>query len=116
MNRPFGLTLRGIKMPKAYEVTVWEPLWGKREKVLALIAEFKKISLAGGTSEFLVLEGSIGALREIMVIQTFKNLADNGAVNENFADTPGFKDWVKKMMEEEIVKVHSHDLYVGVDE
>jgi hypothetical protein len=59
--------------------------------------EWKEVSLKAGVSTYQILSGSAGKdVGNIVVIQGFKGLADNGAINESFFSNPGVVELWKK--------------------
>ena len=100
-------------MGKAFEITVWKPHAGKWGDAMKNIKEVAGIFKDGGVSEVQVLEGSIGrGVGHIMVIQTYKGLADNGNLNEKFGSFAPFQEWMKEHGKDDFAVLISHDLYV----
>jgi len=99
-------------MAKAYEISVWKPHAGKRAECIKRMNEWKEVSLNAGVSTYQILNGTAGkAVGNIVVIQGFKGLADNGAVNESFFSKPGVAELWKKWEHDVIADLVSHDLY-----
>ena len=74
--------------------------------------EWKEVSLKAGVSSYQILSGSAGKdVGNIVVIQGFKGLADNGAINESFFSNPGVVELWKKWEHDVIADIVSHDLY-----
>jgi hypothetical protein len=100
-------------MGKAYEITVWKPHAGLWAEAMKNIKEVAGIFKEAGVSEVLVLEGSIGKdVGNIVVIQTYKGLADNGSVNEKLGEHVPFQNWMKEHGKDNYGSLVSHDLYV----
>jgi hypothetical protein len=100
-------------MGKAFEITVWKPHNGMWADAMRNIKEVAGIFKDAGVSEVQILEGSIGKdVGNIMVIQTYKGLADNGNLNEKLASHAGFQDWMKEHGKDNFGVLVSHDLYV----
>ena len=100
-------------MGKAFEITVWKPHAGKFGETMKNIKEVAAIFKEAGVSEVQVLEGSIGKdVGNIIVIQTYKGLADNGALNEKLSGYAPFQDWMKAHKDDNYAEFVSHDLYV----
>ena len=100
-------------MGKAFEITVWKPHAGLWAEAMKNIKEVAGIFKDGGVSEVQVLEGSIGKdVGNILVIQTYKGLADNGNLNEKLASHGAFQDWMKAHGKDNYGSLVSHDLYV----
>jgi hypothetical protein len=99
-------------MAKAFEISVWKPHAGKRTECLKRMKEFKEVSLAAGVTSYEILGGAAGKdVGNIVIIQGFKGLADNGAVNETFFSNPGVIELWKKWENDVIADLVSHDLY-----
>ena len=99
-------------MAKAYEISVWKPHAGKRAECIKRMKEWKEVSLKAGVSSYQILNGTAGKdVGHIVIIQGFKGLADNGAVNESFFSQPGVAELWKKWEHDMIVDLVSHDLY-----
>jgi len=72
-----------MMMGQVYEITVWKPHRGKQMEFLAAINDLKELFLAEGVSNVELLTGHVGKdVENLMMIQTFKSLTDNGAVND----------------------------------
>jgi len=99
-------------MARAYEISIWKPHAGKRAEVLTRMKEWKEVSLKAGVSSYEIMGGSAGKdVSNIVVIQGFKGLADNGAVNEAFFSNPEVVELWKKWQHDVIADLVSHDLY-----
>ena len=71
-------------MAKAYEISIWEPLPGKFEEFKETIKSLTKAFVEAGVSKVELLTRRRGQGRgRVVVIQHFKGLADNGAINES---------------------------------
>jgi hypothetical protein len=74
--------------------------------------EWKEVSLKAGVSSYEILNGAAGKdVNHIVIIQGFKGLADNGAVNEAFFGHAEVAELWKKWQHEVIADLVSHDLY-----
>ena len=70
-------------MPKAYEISVWKPHAGMWSDAMKNLKEVMDIFKSEGVSDIQIMQGHAGKdVGSIVVIQTFKGLADNGVVNE----------------------------------
>jgi hypothetical protein len=99
-------------MPRAFEISVWKPHAGKRAECLERMKEWKEVSLKVGVTSYEILSGSIGKdAGNIVIIQGFKGLADNGAVNEGFFGHAEVAELWKKWQHDVIADLVSHDLY-----
>jgi hypothetical protein len=99
-------------MAKAYEISVWKPHVGKRADFMKNWDEIAKIFKEVGVSDIKILEGVAGKdVGHIVIIQTFKNLTDNGKVNDAIGDNAKVKAWMKKHAKDDIATLISHDLY-----
>ena len=99
-------------MARAYEISVWKPHAGKRSECLKRMNEWKEVSLKAGVSTYEILGGAAGKdVGNIVVIQGFKGLADNGAINENFFSHSEVAELWKKWQHDVIADLVSHDLY-----
>jgi hypothetical protein len=99
-------------MGKAYEISVWKPHVGKRADAMKNLREVIEIFKAEGVSEVKLIEGVAGKdVGNIVVIQTFKGLADNGAVNEKLGNSSVMAEWMKKHGNDDFATLISHDLY-----
>ena len=99
-------------MARAFEISVWKPHAGKRAECLNRMKEWREVSLKAGVSSYEILAGSAGKdVNNIVIIQGFKGLADNGAVNESFFGNPAVAELFKKWQHDVIADLISHDLY-----
>ncbi len=99
-------------MAKAYEISVWKPHAGRRAEFLKSMGEIATIFKACGVGEILTLTGHAGKdVGNIVVIQTFKSLTDNGIVNDAIGDSPAMKAWQEKNKDMDSAVMISHDLY-----
>ena len=99
-------------MGKAYEITVWRPHVGKRAEFMKNWAEISEIFKDAGVSDIKMIEGVAGKdVGNFVIIQTFKNLADNGKINDALGENPKMKAWMKKHAKDDFATVISHDLY-----
>lgn len=99
-------------MGKAVEITIWKPHAGKRAENLKRLEEFKALCLKAGVSSFEIMSGAAGKdVGNIVVIQHFKGLADNGAINESFGSNAEVAEAMKKYSKDVISDLVSHDLY-----
>ena len=102
-------------MGKAYEISVWKPHAGKRAEFLKNWAEISEIFKEIGVSDIKVIEGVAGKdVGNIVIIQTFKNLADNGKINDAIGDNAKMKAWMKKHAKDDTGVIVSHDLYADI--
>ncbi len=107
---------RGWNMPKAYEISIWEPDPGKGEEFTELIKSLTKAFVEAGVSQIDLLTGVAGKdMFRIVVIQHFKGLADNGALNESIGDSAPMKVWREAHPGAFPAKLISHDLYQSID-
>jgi len=107
-----GQILKEREMAKAYEISVWKPHVGKRADFMKNWDEIAKIFKEVGVGEIKVLEGVAGKdVGHIVIIQTFKNLADNGKVNDAIGENAKVKAWMKKHAKDDFATMISHDLY-----
>ena len=99
-------------MARAFEITVWKPHVGKRSQFLKSWAEVSAIFKDNGVSDILVLNGHAGKdVGNIVIIQTFKSLTDNGAVNDAVGESKEMADWMSKNAGNDTAELVSHDLY-----
>ncbi len=104
-------------MAKAYEISIWEPNAGKFEEFMETIKSLTKAFVEAGVSHVELLTGVAGKdMFRVVVIQHFKGLADNGAVNESIGDHPAMKAWREAHSGDIPGKLISHDLYQGLDD
>jgi len=97
---------------KAIEISVWKPHPGKWTESIKRIKEFRSICLKAGVKSFEILAGAAGKdVGNIVIIQTFKGLADNGAINESLGSNPDMQAFNKKYASDVIAELVSHDLY-----
>jgi len=105
----------GEVMGKAYEITVWKPHVGKRAEFLKGMNEVAAIFKEVGVSDIKIIEGVAGKdVGNVVVIQTFKNLTDNGKVNDAIGDNAKMKAWMKKHGKDDVATLVSHDLYADM--
>lgn len=99
-------------MAKAYEISIWKTHPGKRDEFMKSMAEVNAIFKEIGVSDVQVLEGVAGKdVGHIVIIQTFKGLADNGAINEAIGNSAAMASWVEKNKDNDTATMISHDLY-----
>lgn len=99
-------------MGKAFEISVWKPNTGKRAEFMKSWAEIAVIFKDNGVSDILVLSGHAGKdVGNIVIIQTFKSLTDNGIVNDAIDASPAMKAWMEKNKDLNSANMVSHDLY-----
>jgi len=99
-------------MARAFEISVWKPHPGRRAECLKRMKEWKEVSLRAGVSSYEILNGTAGKdVNHIVIIQGFKGLADNGAVNETFFGNAEVAELWKKWQHDVIADLVSHDLY-----
>jgi hypothetical protein len=99
-------------MAKAYEISVWKPHAGKRAEFMKTWGEIAEIFKANGVSDITVLSGHAGKdVGNIVIIQTFKSLTDNGIVNDAISESPAMKAWMEKNKDVDSAAMVSHDLY-----
>ena len=98
-------------MARAYEISVWKPHVGKRSAFLKSWAEVSAIFKDNGVSDILILNGHAGKdVGNIVIIQTFKSLTDNGAVNDAIGESAAMKAWMEKNKDMDSATMISHDL------
>jgi len=103
-------------MAKAYEISVWEPLPGKFEEFEETIKSLAKAFVESGVSKVDLLGGVAGKdVGRVVVIQHFKGLADNGALNETIMDSVPVKAWREAHSGDFPAKLISHDLYSEIE-
>jgi hypothetical protein len=103
-------------MAKAYEISVWKIHPGKRADAMKNFHEVAEIFESEGVSKIKFLEGHAGKdVGHVVMIQTFKGLADNGAVNEKITTSKKMGDWMKKHSDDNFATLVSHDLYVEAE-
>ena len=103
-------------MARAFEISIWKPHAGKRADFLKSWNEVAKIFKDNGVSEIVVMEGHAGKdVGNIVIIQTFKSLTDNGAVNDAIGASPAMKAWAEKNKNLDGATMVSHDLYSESD-
>jgi hypothetical protein len=103
-------------MGRAYEITVWKPHIGKRAVFMKSWAEIATIFKDNGVSDILVLNGHAGKdVGNIVIIQTFKSLTDNGMVNDAIGASPAMQAWMEKNKDIDSATMITHDLYTEAD-
>lgn len=104
-------------MAKAYEISIWEPNPGKFDEFVELIKSLTKAFVEAGVSHVDLLTGVTGKdIFRIVVIQHFKGLADNGALNESIGESAPMKAWREAHPGDFPAKLISHDLYQSMDD
>ena len=99
-------------MAKAYEISIWEPNPGKGDEFLETIKSLTKAFVEAGVSKVELMTGVVGKdMFRVVVIQHFKGLADNGAVNESIGDSAAVKAWRESHPGDFPATLISHDLY-----
>ena len=99
-------------MGKAFEITIWKPHVGKRAEFIKNMSEVIEIFKEAGVSDVKMMEGAAGKdVGHIVIVQTFKNLADNGKINDALGDNAKMKAWMKKHSKDDLAEFISHDLY-----
>ncbi|CAN2227699.1 hypothetical protein MCEJIRE27_01376 [Candidatus Nanopelagicaceae bacterium] len=100
-------------MGKAFEISIWKPRPGRRADFLKGWNEVAAIFKDNGVSEIQVLEGHAGKdVGNIVIIQTFKSLTDNGIVNDAIGNSSAMKEWHEKNSGNDSAEIVSHDLYI----
>jgi len=108
---------KGVRMSKAYEISIWEPNPGKSDEFMETIKSLTKAFVESGVSKVDLLTGVAGKdMFRVVVIQHFKGLADNGAVNESIGGSPAMKAWRDAHPGDFPAKLISHDLYQEIDD
>ena len=103
-------------MPKAYEISVWKPHAGMWSDAMKNLKEVMDIFKSEGVSDIQIMQGHAGKdVGSIVVIQTFKGLADNGVVNEAIGNSAKMSEWMKAHGKDDYAKLVSHDLYVDAE-
>src|ERR1039458_263768 len=103
-------------MSKAYEISIWEPNPGKFDEFLEIIKSLTKAFVESGVSKIDLLTGVAGKdMFRIVVIQQFKGLADNGAINESIGDSAPMKAWREAHPGDFPAKLISHGLYSEIE-
>jgi hypothetical protein len=104
-------------MAKAYEISIWDPHMGKFDEFLDLIKSLRLAFLEAGVSQVDLLSGAAGKdVGKVVVIQTFKGLADNGALNESIGKSDSMVKWREAHPGDFPATLISHDLYEGFDD
>jgi hypothetical protein len=99
-------------MAKAYEISVWKPHKGKTGAFIKSMSEVAAIFKENGVSEIVMMSGHAGKdVGNIVVLQTFKSLTDNGIVNDAIGDSAAMKAWIEKNKDNDFADMVSHDLY-----
>jgi hypothetical protein len=102
-------------MAKAYEISIWKPRAGKRADFLKTWGEIAEIFKKEGVSDIQVLSGHAGKdVGNIVIIQTFKSLTDNGIVNDAIGESAAMKAWIEQNTDIDSAEMVSHDLYTEV--
>lgn len=100
-------------MAKAYEISVWKPHVGKRSAFIKSMNEVIAIFKETGVSEIIMMSGHAGKdVGNVVIIQTYKSLSDNGIVNEAINESPVMSAWMEKNKDNDTAALVSHDLYV----
>lgn len=100
-------------MGKAYEITIWKPKSGKWAEAKKNMEEVAVIFKEAGVSDVQILSGSVGKdVGNLIMLQTYKGLADNGVLNEKLGEYPAFQDWMKAHGKDDYATLISHDLYI----
>jgi hypothetical protein len=100
-------------MARAFEISVWKPHVGKRAEAMKNLREVVEIFQSEGVGEILVLDGHAGKdVGNVVMIQTYKGLADNGIVNEKITQSAKMAEWMKAHGKDDFAALVSHDLYV----
>jgi hypothetical protein len=104
-------------MSKAYEISIWEPEPDKFDDFLERIKAMTKAFVESGVSKIDLLTGVAGKdMFRVVVIQQFKGLADNGAINESIGDSAAMKAFRESYPGPFPAKLISHDLYQSMDD
>jgi len=103
-------------MAKAYEISIWKPHPGKRAEFMKTWNEIATIFKNEGVSDILVMNGHAGKdVGNVLIIQTFKSLTDNGIVNDALGESAAMKAWMEKNKDIDTAVMVSHDLYTEAD-
>lgn len=104
-------------MTKAFEISVWDPHPGKFDEFTETIKSLRTAFLASGVSQIELLTGVAGKdVGHVVVIQHFKGLADNGAVNESIGQSDAMKAYREEHPGAFPANLISHDLYQELDD
>src|ERR1039457_5974854 len=104
-------------MAKANEISIWAPTHGKSDEFMETIKSLKKAFVESGVSKVKLIPGVAGTyFFAVVVIQHFKGLADNGAVNESIGDSSAMKAWREAHPDDFPGKIISHDLYQEIED
>jgi hypothetical protein len=104
-------------MGKAYEISIWEPNPGKSDEFIETIKSLTQAFVESGVSSVDLLTGVAGKdVFRVVVIQHFKGLADNGAVNESIGGSAAMKAWREAHPGNFPATLISHDLYQSIDD
>jgi hypothetical protein len=99
-------------MAKAYEISIWKPHVGKRAEFMKMWEEVAAIFKEAGVSEITVMSGHAGKdVGNVLIVQTFKSLTDNGIVNDAIGESSAMKAWSEKNKDVDLATMVSHDLY-----
>jgi hypothetical protein len=102
-------------MGNVYEITVWRPHRGKQAELLAAINQLKELFLYEGVSNVEILTGHVGKdVGNLIMIQTFKSLTDNGSVNDAIDESERFKTLRESNGFDLPADLVSHDLYRSI--
>jgi hypothetical protein len=101
-----------LTMAKAYEISIWEPHNGKFNEFSETIKSLTEAFVEAGVSQVDLVTGVAGKdIGRVVVIQHFKGLADNGALNESIGDSAVMKTWREAHLGEFPANLILHDLY-----
>ena len=108
---------KGSLMSKAYEISIWEPDPGNFDGFMETIKSLTTAFVESGVSKVDLLTGVAGKdMFRVVVIQHFKGLADNGALNESIGSSPAMVAWRDAHPGDFGAKLISHDLYQSLDD
>jgi hypothetical protein len=104
-------------MSKAYEISIWEPDPGKSEEFIEMIKGLTKAFVEAGVSHVDLMTGVAGKdMFRVVVVQHFKGLADNGAINESIGESAPMQAFRDAHPGQFPGKLISHDLYQSLDD
>ena len=107
---------KGETLARAYEISIWKPRVGKRAEFMKSWNEIAAIFKENGVSDIVVMDGHAGKdVGNILIIQTFKSLTDNGIVNDAIGASSAMAAWREKHKDMDSAALVSHDLYAEAE-
>lgn len=104
-------------MARAIEISVWRPHNGKFDEFVQVYKKLRVAFLELGVSDVEIITGAAGKdVGNVVVIQHWKGLAENGALNEAANNHPAMAKFREENPGNFPADLISHDLYQEIED